>query len=50
LLALEAIGKIDSIETIEPAGGEVYEPDPARHAVYARAIERQKKFYEKLTK
>src|SRR5437868_2659371 len=46
LLALEAIGKIDSIETIDSAGGEVYEPDPARHQVYARAIERQQQFYE----
>jgi gluconokinase len=48
LLALEAIGKIDSIETIDSPCGEFYEPDPARHEVYARAIERQQKLYEKL--
>ncbi len=41
LLALEAIGKIDSIETIESPRGEVYEPDFARHAIYARTIEQQ---------
>jgi gluconokinase len=48
LLALEAIGKIDSIETIESADGEIYEPDFARHEIYARAIERQQELYEKL--
>ena len=50
LLALEAIGKIDSIETIDSPCGEIYEPDLARHEVHARAIERQQKLYEKLIK
>jgi len=50
LLALEAIGKIDSIETIELPGGEIYEPDFARHEIYRRAIERQRELYEKLIK
>jgi gluconokinase len=48
LLALEAIGKIDSIETIDSTTGLAYEPDAARHAIYAQAIERQQKLYDKL--
>jgi gluconokinase len=48
LLALEAAGKIDSIETIEPEFAAAYEPDMTRHARYAEAIERQQKLYEKL--
>lgn len=50
LLALEAIGKIDSLETIESQRGQVYEPDFTRHEIYAPAIERQQKLYEKLIK
>ncbi len=50
LLALEALGKIDSLETLDAVSGETYEPDLARHALYARAIERQQKLYEKLIK
>lgn len=48
LLALEAIGKIDGIEAINPEFGEVFEPNMSRHAVYARAIERQQELYAKL--
>jgi gluconokinase len=48
LLALEAVGKIDSIETIHSPTGLDYQPDKARHRVYARAMERQQKLYEKL--
>ena len=48
LLALEALGKIDNIETIDPDFGQAFEPDMKRHAVYAQAIERQQKLYEKL--
>ena len=49
LLALEAAGKIDSIETVdfEPAAV-AYEPDQKRHLRYAGAIERQQQLYEKL--
>jgi gluconokinase len=47
LLALEAVGKIDSIETINPEFGESFEPDMTRHAIYAQAIERQQKLYDK---
>lgn len=51
LLALEAAGKIDTIETVEAvfAGDPVaYEPDMKRHSRYAEAIERQQQLYEKL--
>jgi gluconokinase len=48
LLALEAVGKIDSLETIDSEFGQAFEPDMKCHAVYARAIERQQKLYEKL--
>jgi gluconokinase len=48
LLALETIGKIDSIETVQSESGEVFEPDLTRQKVYARAIERQQELYEKL--
>jgi gluconokinase len=47
LLALEAIGKIDGIETVDRMTGLAYEPDAARHAIYAQAIERQREFYDK---
>jgi gluconokinase len=51
LLALEAAGKIDSIETVDPESAVApfsYEPDMKRHLCYADAIERQQKLYEKL--
>ena len=48
LLALETIGKIDSIEIVQSESGEVFEPDLTRHEVYAQAIERQQELYEKL--
>src|SRR5258706_55592 len=51
LLALEAAGKIDSIEIFDPELAPVaYEPDMRRHLRYAEAIERQQKLYEKLIK
>ena len=50
LLALEAIGKIDGIETIAPEIGRNFEPEMTRHAIYARAIERQQELYKKLIK
>ncbi|HVS20934.1 MAG TPA: gluconokinase [Pyrinomonadaceae bacterium] len=48
LLALETIGKIDGIETVQSEPGEVFEPDRTRHEVYAQAIERQQALYEGL--
>lgn len=48
LLALEAAGKIDSIETVATEFAVAYEANMTRHALYAEAIERQQKLYEKL--
>jgi gluconokinase len=48
LLALEAAGKIDSIEIIENESIVAYEPDMKSHDRYARAIERQQRLYRKL--
>jgi len=48
LLALEAVGKIDGLETIDPSPGPVYEPNMAHHSIYAGASERQQKLYDKL--
>jgi len=51
LLALEAAGKIDSIEIVDlevVVAAVPYEPNMIRHARYAEAIERQQKLYEKL--
>jgi gluconokinase len=45
LLALKALGVIESLDDLPAAVGAAYAPDPARHAVYARASERQKKLY-----
>ena len=45
LLALKALDVIDSLEKLPAQLGAVYKPDPARHAVYARASDRQKKLY-----
>jgi len=50
LLALEAAGKIDGIETIDAEFVNFHEPDMARHARYAEALERQQRLYEKLIK
>lgn len=48
LLALEAAGKIDNIETVDPEFGLAFEPDMSWHARYAEAIARQETLYEKL--
>jgi len=51
LLALEAAGKIDSIETVDfeiSVAPVIYEPDLNRHARYTEAIARQEKLYQKL--
>jgi len=48
LLALEAVGKIGSIEEVAVSVDEVFEPDSERHARYQQAIERQEVFYRKL--
>jgi len=48
LLALEAVGKIGSIEEVEISVDDVFEPDMDRHVVYERGLERQEEFYRKL--
>jgi len=48
LLALEAVGKIASIEEVSVSVDEVFEPNMHRHARYQEALERQEEFYRKL--
>jgi gluconokinase len=48
LLALEASGKLKSIENATVSFGGRYEPDMARHRIYLAGLERQQKFYERL--
>jgi gluconokinase len=40
-LALEALGRLPSLATAQPAGGETFRPNEARHARYRAARERQ---------
>jgi gluconokinase len=44
LIALEALGGPE-IEAARAPLGETFEPDPARHEVYMRALERQRRLY-----
>ena len=48
LLALRSLGAIPALASLPAADGQVYEPDPARHAVYQAAIERQRWLYDRL--
>ncbi len=48
LLALEQLGVIDKPSDLPPDTGRVFEPDPARHAVYRAAVQRQAELYETL--
>jgi gluconokinase len=48
LLALEAVGKIGTIEQDPFAVEQVFEPDMARHVRYQRGLARQEELYEKL--
>jgi gluconokinase len=43
LLALEALGAVPDIGTVRAPLGEVFAPDPARHARYRAALERQRR-------
>ncbi|MDE3090697.1 MAG: gluconokinase [Chloroflexota bacterium] len=45
LLALKALGIIDSLEDLPAELGTAYKPDAARHEIYARAVKRQEKLY-----
>lgn len=48
LLALEAVGKIGTIEKDLFAVTQVFEPDMTRHVRYQEGLERQEKLYERL--
>lgn len=48
LLALEAVGKIGTIEEDSPAIEQVFEPDLKRHARYQQGLARQEELYERL--
>jgi gluconokinase len=48
LLALRSLGALAALDDAPAADGQVYEPDPARHARYHEAIERQQQLYEVL--
>ncbi|MBI3359761.1 MAG: carbohydrate kinase, partial [Chloroflexi bacterium] len=50
LLALESLGVLRDLRDAPPALGEAYYPDPARHAKYRAAMERQKALYEALVR
>lgn len=48
LLALERLGKVRSVNDFVPQLGQRTEPDPARAAVYAEALQKQKSLYKQL--
>ena len=48
LLALEAVGKIATIEEDSVVVEQVFEPDMSRHAVYQRGLARHVELYEQL--
>lgn len=48
LLALEALGALQSVSDAQTDGGETVEPDPAANSAYAHAIGRQQEFYDRL--
>lgn len=50
LLALEAVGKIATIDEDQLAVDEVFEPNASRHARYQQAIARQEELYERVFK
>jgi gluconokinase len=48
LLALEAVGKIATIEDVSVSTAEVFQPDMARHVRYREGLARQEELYERL--
>jgi len=48
LLALEAVGKIGSIEEETVVVEQVFEPDVTRHARYQEAVARQEELYQRI--
>ncbi len=50
IIALKALGAIKSFDDLPAQMGPTYQPDGSRHAIYTRACERQKKWYNLLLK
>lgn len=48
LLVLEALGEVAGLEDLPARPGRRFEPDPARRDMYARALERQERYYRLL--
>jgi gluconokinase len=48
LLALEALGAVPDLAAVRAPLGETFEPDPARHARYRDALERQRALDERV--
>jgi len=48
LLALESLGLVRALEELPAALGSRLEPDPAAHAAYRKALDRQRAAYDKL--
>lgn len=48
LLALEALGQIESVEQLPGEDGEVFQPNQNNHRIYRAAVERQRALYQKL--
>jgi gluconokinase len=48
LLALHALGVVPDLASVRGPLGETFEPDPARHARYREALERQRMFDERV--
>jgi len=48
LLALEAVGKIGSLEEVSVSVDEVFEPDMRRHARYREGLAKQEELYQRL--
>ena len=48
LLALEAVGKIVSLDAVPVSIDEVFEPDMQRHARYREGLARQQELYERM--
>ena len=46
LMALQSLGELPAIEAATDRLGAVYEPDPTRHAVYQRGLDRQQQLYD----
>jgi gluconokinase len=48
LLALEAVGKIATIEDVSVSSAQVFQPDLVRHARYREGLARQQELYDRL--